>query len=403
MHIATHGVSQNASQEEIKSALLTLKTDLGREADLIILYITETMNLVSIQKTVQATFPKAKLITSTSCQGVVTQEGFHSGASFWALSDPEGSYGVGIAPADLDFTQATEYAIERALEDANREGEVPELVWIHASPGQEETILQTICDQFGKETPVAGGSCADDTISGNWMLSDGNTIIQEGVAIAAFFPSKSIHYAFQSGYQPTTTKGTVTKSLEREILEIDGQPASHIYNEWIQNGISEDKIASGGTIMEETALFPIGRKEDTLNPHDTPTQEFVHYTLSHPVSTTSNGGMTLFSEIPEGTEITMMTGSSETIAERAGRVAHEAIERDIATQGKTIAGGLVIYCAGCMMMVKPDMGNVISSLNQAFNGQPFAGAFTFGEQGRFIGGENRHGNLMISVIVFEGA
>ena len=41
-----------------------------------------------------------------------------------------------------------------------------------------------------------------------------------------------------------------------------------------------------------------------------------------------------------------------------------------------------------------------SELQAALPGIPFLGSFTFGEQGCFPGGENRHGNLMISVLLF---
>jgi hypothetical protein len=39
-------------------------------------------------------------------------------------------------------------------------------------------------------------------------------------------------------------------------------------------------------------------------------------------------------------------------------------------------------------------------LSASVGGKPFLGAFTFGEQGCFVGGENRHGNLMIATLVF---
>jgi hypothetical protein len=46
------------------------------------------------------------------------------------------------------------------------------------------------------------------------------------------------------------------------------------------------------------------------------------------------------------------------------------------------------------------MDQVVDGVNQSLGGKPFLGSFTFGEQGCFAGGENRHGNLMISVLVF---
>jgi len=54
-----------------------------------------------------------------------------------------------------------------------------------------------------------------------------------------------------------------------------------------------------------------------------------------------------------------------------------------------------------MLTVQDEMDLVAGEISTALENKPFIGAFTFGEQGCFIGGENHHGNLMISVVVFE--
>lgn len=68
--------------------------------------------------------------------------------------------------------------------------------------------------------------------------------------------------------------------------------------------------------------------------------------------------------------------------------------------GADVAGGLVIYCAGCRLAVGDELDAVRQQLNEAFDGAPNVAAFTFGEQGCLLGGENHHDNLMISAAVF---
>jgi hypothetical protein len=53
-----------------------------------------------------------------------------------------------------------------------------------------------------------------------------------------------------------------------------------------------------------------------------------------------------------------------------------------------------------MLTVRDRIDQVVAGLDEGLGGAPFLGCFTFGEQGCFVGGENRHGNLMISVTVF---
>ena len=96
----------------------------------------------------------------------------------------------------------------------------------------------------------------------------------------------------------------------------------------------------------------------------------------------------------------MMSGTRSSLISRAGRVARAALGAGNLTPDQ-ICGALVIYCAGCMLTIQDQMDEVAAEVRDALGGKPFIGAFTFGEQGCFIGGENHHGNLMISVVVFE--
>jgi hypothetical protein len=75
----------------------------------------------------------------TSCMGVMSSEGLSSaqeqGMGMLAISDPKGSYGVGIARLDGRPERASRIALENALTHAQRDGEVPSLVWMNAAPG----------------------------------------------------------------------------------------------------------------------------------------------------------------------------------------------------------------------------------------------------------------------------
>jgi hypothetical protein len=97
-----------------------------------------------------------------------------------------------------------------------------------------------------------------------------------------------------------------------------------------------------------------------------------------------------------------MKGSKDALVTRPKRVVESALRNTPAGgHDERIVGGLVIYCAGCMLTIKDRMGEVVESFASAMGARiPFLGGFTFGEQGCFFGGENRHGNLMISVLLF---
>jgi len=333
---------------------------------------------------------------ATSCLGLMSAAGFHSddgcGMGLLAISDPDGSYGVGAAEIDGQPRLAASKALQKAIDQTGRFGEVPALVWLNAAPGCEEELLAGIEDVVGSKVPIAGGSSGDNSVSGKWRQFAGQQVFDNAIVVSVFYPSVDISYAFHSGYNPTEISGKVTGAKGRILSSIDNRPAAEVYNEWT-GGLIEDELAAAGTVLSSTTFSPLGREVGRVG-------GVPYYKLSHPERVTRNGAITLFSEIEEDDEIFLMTGSRDSLISRAGRVTQAAITAGEISSG-SISGSLVIYCAGCMLAVQDDMDKVATEIGSALDGAPFLGVFTFGEQGCFVGHENSHGNLMISVVVFS--
>jgi len=66
-----------------------------------------------------------------------------------------------------------------------------------------------------------------------------------------------------------------------------------------------------------------------------------------------------------------------------------------------VRGALLIFCAGCMMFASDRMDEAAGKVAEALGGTPYMGAHTFGEQGQFPDGMNRHGNLMFSCLIIS--
>jgi hypothetical protein len=347
----------------------------------------------------------------------MTQEGLFGfdgpGFALWGLRDPDGGYGTGFAPITTPegadpaavasaAQQAAGSAYRSAVAAAGRPGELPELVWVMAVPGVEEAVLRGLDAVTGGQVPIAGGSAADDTIDGGWTCFGGGLSGRSGVAVAALFPTTSLATSFQSGYEPAGPSGVITRCDDRLVLEIDGRPAAEVYDEWT-GGLLAAVLAQGeGNVLGLTTMAPLGREIGRIAVDQ---QSIPYYSLLHPERVTPARGLTLFAGVTQGERVYLMQGSIDSLVSRAGRVADAA--RSLladAHRGRSdvaLAGGLVIYCAGCMLAVGDSLPAVAQELVTALDGQPFIGAFTFGEQGCLLGGENRHGNLMISVAVFE--
>jgi hypothetical protein len=381
--------------QAISSAFEDILLDLGATPDLLVVYSSVTHDSQILLNTLYDLAPGVLVHGSTSCLGVMTAEGFHSkdgvGLGLFGIADAGGDYGVGVAIVDDDPQASGAEAIQKAIANAGRPGEPPDLVWINGVPGHEEAVLMGIQDILGPDVPIAGGSSADNTVEGNWKQFANGQVYTDAVIVTAMYPSTSTYLAFHSGYSPSQTRGWVTKGEGRTLHEIDGRPAARVYNEWT-GGVVSDNL-SGGNVLAATTLSPLGRRVGQVG-------QVPYHRLSHPDSVTADGALTLFSDIEEGEELILMRGTRKSLISRAGRVAGAALGAGRLTADQ-ISGALVIYCAGCMLTVQDEMEEVAAEVRDALGSKPFLGAFTFGEQGCFSGGENRHGNLMISVVVFE--
>ena len=339
--------------------------------------------------------PDVPLQGGTSCLGVMTEAGFHSqdgvGLGILGVLDPGGDYGVGIAETKGAPEAAVTTALDNALTNSGRPGELPAAVIVTSNPGHEERIIRTIEKHFGSNIPIIGGTSADNDMSGQWQQFGNSTVYREAVSVAVLFPMGEVGYAFHSGYEPTSNRGRVTRSEGRVLYEIDGRPAAKVYNEWTE-GLIDDVLPGGGSLVPTASFSPIGRLASQVS-------GISYHVLSYPVEVLADHGILLYTDIYEGDEVVLMTGTSDSLVTRAGRVASVAVKAASFNE-KELEGSLVFFCAGCMLSIPDRLPEVVEGLQTGLSHAPFLGAFTLGEQGCFIGGENRHGNLMIAVLIF---
>jgi len=339
--------------------------------------------------------PGVPLQGGTSCLGVITESGFQSrdglGVGILGVLDPEGGYGVGIAESEDDPQSAARSALDQALAEADRPGELPGVVVTTSYPGHEEFTIGAIEDYLGANVPIIGGTSADNDMSGQWQQFGNDSVRRQAISVATLFPSGEIGYSFHSGYEPTRHRGRATRAEGRILYEIDGRPAARVYNEWTE-GLIAELLPEGGNLVPTTAFTPLGNPVGQVG-------DIPYFRLSYPVEVLAGEALLLYTDVRKGCDLVLMTGTHDSLATRAGRVAAAAVDA-APFRVDEIRGALVLFCAGCMLAIRDRMEEVVKNLRPALGHAPFLTAFTLGEQGCFIGGENRHGNLMIAVLVF---
>jgi hypothetical protein len=390
MDIATSHSMQLNTELAIEEAIFYLNKKIAYPK-VILVYFTVEHDVHLLQKQLVFAFPNTQILGCSSCQGAMTESGYHADhtLTLWGLRDHHGAYGSAVSAItnnDVDPKITAQNTVLDAIDQAQRPGELPRFILFHATPGIEETLISGIEEILGSSVPIIGGSAADNFVQGNWQLFNQEITSTNGIAIMVFYPSCQISYSFHSGYVKTGKFAVATKVNNRELLELDHKPAAKVYEEWRNSPWNTSK-----NTLTDTALHPLGRVVGKIYDH-------AYFKLSHPQEITKKDSIMLFSEVKEGEVLHFMEGTLDRLITRAGRVitlAHEGC-----SEVESI-GGIMIYCAGCMLQVKDQMNEVSTYMNKAMHDAPFVCPFTFGEQGQFIGGENAHGNLMISAVLFH--
>ncbi len=358
-----------------------------------------------------ARFPQAALVGGSSSGGFMTHLGTTGpeAIGLMLVHDDDGDYGAAAAPLGADAAHTAEALLLQALADCGCSGELPELIWVYQAPGREEAVIEGLRRVVGDRCPIVGGSSADNDVSGRWRQIGPGGAMSDGLAVAVLLPSSPLGYAFRGGYEPAGPSGVVTGigyqpggpsglvtgSSGREIVSIDGQPAAEVYNRWIGGRIDTQlALPQGGSILLDTTLCPIAT--DT-----SPVEGVSHFLLIHPESVTPSHALRTFCNLEDGARIYAMKGDRQRLVDRAGRVAAQALAALPAGHAGA-AGALVVYCGGCKLAVGDDIARVSQAVVHSLGDVPFIGCFTFGEQGQLID-RNRHGNLMVSAVVFSRA
>ncbi len=397
MKTISSGSKLSDTAEALRESLTGYFEKTFENPNYVMIQVSSNYDLELVRQVTSEYFCDASIHGATSCRGALSSDGAMSfenyGIAVFGIHDEEGDYGSATASFEgICPKVAASCAVEAAIDDAGRSGQLPDLVWVSSSPGYEEDVINGLQEIVGPETVIIGGSSADNNITGEWSVFDNKEILSNGVLVSVLFPSVSFGTSFECTYDPTEHKGRVTAAKQRIIHEIDGVKARDKYNSWTKGLLGPLPSNETSNILGLSSLTPLGRRVGAVGGVDC-------YVLSHPETVTSDGDITLFSSIEVDDDVTLMQGTPSMLVNRAAKVVRSAMSIG-EIPSEDISGAIIVYCAGCMLTVQDRVDEICLGLSDQLKGAPFIGAFTFGEQGRIMNNSNRHGNLMVSAVVF---
>ncbi len=330
--------------------------------------------------------PGVPLIGNTSFTGVITQDGFISGdegfAGIMALSDPDMTVGVYGMAKEGTARQTGHKVAVKAMEAAGKDC-APDFFYMSAPSGEEEYYLKGITEVIGR-VPMFGGSAADNTITGEWLIYTDKMVEAEGVSVAFFYTDKAFANKFTGAYHETANAGIITRvDNDRTLVEIDGKKAIDRYREW--TGASAEDV-KGGNLLSYAICKPLGVK-DRLG-------DLI--AIRHPMNGNDDGSMAIGNNLAVNTAVIQMEASVDELISAVGDTLEE-LKKKISGP---VAGVHLVHCGGRRAGIGDRIGEVTEQIKKALGDIPFIVEFTFGEYGYEDDGNNTCGGLMLSFTAF---
>ncbi len=333
---------------------------------------------------IAAELPGVPVLGNTSFTGIITPDGFVGGddpfVGILALGGDDVVIGTAGAARDTDDCprKIGKKLAEAAMAAAGKDC-APDYWYMAASPAEEEYYIKGVTEVIGR-VPFFGGSAADNSIEGNWMLYSGTDAFADGCVVAFFYTDAPFTNKFTGAYAETDKFGVVTKmDGDRGIAEIDGKPALDVYADW--RGMSTDKLM-GGDLLVESIVAPLGVKDrmgDLI-------------AIRHPMNGNDDHSIAVGAKVSEKTCVICMDGDVDVLVGSVAKTAGELKEK----AGAKPAAYFFVHCGGRRAAIAERIDEVADAFIAEADGVPFLAEFTFGEYGYEDDGCNSIGGLMLS-------
>lgn len=363
------------------------------DIDVAFVYSSCDYNHAELLRSITDVLPEVPIIGNTSFTGVITPEGYVTGddgfVGIFALSGKHLTVGVAGSPKVTDARTTGMEVAKNALRSAGKHGsgkiEAPGFFYMVAPPGEEEFYLKGIEDVIGR-VPFFGGSAADNTIEGNWVLFERQMVTPDGVAVAFFYNDEpgQIANVFTGAYRESKNVGIITKLNDNRVLaEIDGTPALEKYAQW--RGM-DTKDLMGMDLLAASVVAPLGVK-DRLGELTA---------IRHPMGGNDDMTINVGNNLAVNTAVIQMEATVDELIGSTG----ETIDALIKKLGKKPSALHLVHCGGRRAAIDDRINEVYASIKAAAGDIPFIVEFTFGEYGYFDDGNNTCGGLMLSFTAF---
>lgn len=248
------------------------------------------------------------------------------------------------------------------------------LVLTDALAGYADELIHDITLHTKGTYQLFGGGAADDARFHETHVFFGREQYADSAVVLEMLSKKPIGLGVKHGWEPLGAPLRVTEAEGNRLISMNAASALDIF---------EEHATQTGQIFNR----------------DDPLPFFLHnvigidtgdgYKLRVPLSLETDGSILCASEIPVGSTVHIMTGSTATACDAARHAAQTAVEK---LQGAKHAGSLMFDCAATRQRLGRAFTNELSAVAEVLGSENFAGCNTYGQivraEGQFSGFHN---------------
>jgi len=374
--------SAKESYATAKNAAAEAMRKLGKRPDLAIVYCDVNYNAGEVLRGIREKTCGAPLIGCTS-NGEFTENGLKSGSISVAL----------IASDDMKFFTSIAKGLKEDIDGSAEElkQKLPEsvggfpyrygLLYIDGMTGVGEEIALAISVRL-PEVSLVGGGAVDMSMRNTYVFLN-DEVATDAAALCLMFSKKKMGMSVTHGMTPAFGPLRVTKVKDNVVLELNNRPAWDAWKDIVAEdakkhyGIDVSKLGTG---MEDALSLLIDYQPGLKIDGD-------RYKIRGAFSVTPAGAMVFMCGVAEGSELYVMTCTTESLIEAAARGGRDAIR----SLGGKPAGALIVDCSARGMLLGSNLPRAVEELKRGLDA-PILGFEAMGEicmaPGQFSGFHN---------------
>lgn len=175
-------------------------------------------------------------------------------------------------------------------------------------------VLRGVQEVLGTSSLVTGGLMADDLrFTHTYQYADG-AVLNESVVSLLLGDGCTIGVGVEHGFAPISKPRRVTRAQGHLLQELDGQPASSVYEEYF--GASLLKSLRQAGLTRRLIAYPLGIQMESGE----------DYLLRNIMAFEPDGSLVCTGEVTEGGWVQLMIGSKELALQAASSAARQAVQ-----------------------------------------------------------------------------